>query len=141
MDMTALWFAKLGAVMCVFYAGANIFQLWARFEEVRQRAQQFATIAGDPANAARLVWIRSLFYFGIPVAFIVIFFGAGLPAGFLLASGCKFSMSAGLGLRAERRVLAGNDYRSLDHRLSRLDALLNLMVAAAAVLLLLERKY
>ena len=139
--MSPLACAKLAAVLSVFFGGMNLHQLFARLENVRTRVGQFQAVAGDPANAARLRLVRMFFYLGAPLGYLGALLGAGLPAAFLMTAASKLWLSALLGLSTERRLLRGGDYRSRDHFLSRLDAVFNLVLAAAAVRLLLRLRY
>jgi hypothetical protein len=82
--------------------------------------------------------VRALFYLAAPLAYLWSLIGAGLPGFFLVAAGAKFWMSSFVGIRTEHRLLRGEDYSRGDHRLSRVDAVLNVILAAAAVWLLLR---
>jgi len=135
--MTELGYAKAAAVLSVVYAGMNIFQVLSGLEDVRRRAAQFRAVAGDPEQAGRLVFIRALFYLGLPLLYLGTLLGAGIPEIVLFAAGGKLWLSTILGLAVERRLLRGGEYRPRDHLLSRLDACLNLLMTAAVILFLL----
>ena len=139
--MTPLACAKLAAVLSVFFGGMNLHQVFAKIEKVRMRVKQFQAVAGDPENSARLRLVRAFFYLGAPLGYLGALLGAGLPTVFLSAAAAKLWLSALLGLSTERRLLRGGDYRPRDHFLSRLDAGLNLALAAGAVRLLLRLRY
>ncbi len=141
MGMTPLSCAKLAAVLSVFYSGMNVYQLIAKLEDVRARARQFQAVAGNEANVARLRLVRAFFYLGAPLLYLGALLGAGLPPLFLLTAATKFWVSALLGLATERRLLRGGEYRPRDHLLSRLDAGINLFLAAGALRLLLRLRY
>ena len=139
--MSPLAWAKIAAVLSVIYAAANLYQLTASLEDVRRRARQFADVAADAENSGRLRVIRALFYLGAPLLYLAALLGAALPVPFLAAAAAKFWVSALYGLATERRLLRGEEYRERDHRFSRLDAMLNLALAAGAVVLLFHRVY
>lgn len=134
-------YAKIAAVLSVLYAGVNVYPLWARFEDVRDKAVQFAAVAAGAAGSGRLRAVRALFYLAAPLAYLWTLMGAGLRVPFLALAGVKFWFSALLGLRTEQRLLRGGEYRARDHAWSRGDALANLCLAAAAVWLVLRRWY
>jgi hypothetical protein len=137
----SLEYAKAAAVLSVVYAGANIYPLWARFEDVREKAVQFAVIAAGNGGSGRLRVVRALFYLAAPLVYLWTLMGAGLPVLFLAVAGAKFWLSSLLGLRTEQRLLHGGTYRVRDHAWSRLDALANAALAVAAVLLVFRRWY
>ena len=137
----SLEYAKAASVLSVVYAGANVYPLWARFEDVRQKAVQFAVIAAGATGSGRLRLVRALFYLAAPLAYLWTLMGAGLPVVFLAGAGAKFWLSSLLGLRTEQRLLRGEDYRARDHAWSRADALANLALAVGAVLLVFKRWY
>jgi hypothetical protein len=137
----SLEYAKAAAVLSVVYAGANLFPIWARFEEVRKKAAQFALIAAGALGTGRLRLVRALFYLVAPLIYLWSMMSAGLPVAFLAVAGAKFWLSSLLGLRTEQRLLRGEEYRPRDHALSRLDALANVGLAAAAVWLIFARWY
>lgn len=139
--MTALLCAKAAAVTSVFYFGVNVYQLLAKLDDVRARARQFAAVAGDGANAARLRAVRMFFYFGAPMAYLGMLLGAAMPTAFLIAAASKFWVSALLGLGIEQRILRGVEYSGWNHRLSRLDAILNLALAGGVIWLVLRHRY
>jgi hypothetical protein len=134
-------YAKAAAVLSVIYAGANVMPLWARFEDVREKAVQFAVIAAGAGGSGRLRLIRGLFYLGAPLLYLWVLMNAGLPVVFLAAAGAKFWFSSLLGLRVEQRLLSGGEYRTRDHIWSRIDAFANLALAALAVVLVFRRWY
>lgn len=131
--------AKVAAVLSVVYAGVNAYQLTARLEDVREKARLFAEVAGGGESSGRLRLVRALFYLAAPLAYLWSLVCAGLPGALLIAAGLKFWMSSFVGIRTERRLLRGQEYGTGDHTLSRVDAGLNLALAAAAVWLILER--
>jgi hypothetical protein len=133
--------AKLAAVLSVVYAGFNILPLWAGFAEVRDKAVQFAVIAAGAGGSSRLRVVRALFYLAAPLAYLWTLVGAGLPFAFLALAGAKFWMSSLLGLRTEQRILRGREYRPRDHAWARADAVLNIALAVAAVILIFRRWY
>ena len=140
-ELPSLACAKAAAVFSVVYAGVNIFQLTAQIEDVRGRAQQFATIAGDHAHTVRLWSIRVFFYLGVPLAFLGMLECAGLAPLYLFSAAAKFLLSAVFGFITEQRLIRGGEYRVWDHHLSRFDAILNLLVAAGAIGLILRLWY
>ena len=131
-------YAKAAAVLSVIYAGANVLPIWARFEDVREQAIQFAVIAAGAGGTGRLRLIRALFYLAAPLVYLWTWIGAGLPVIFLAVAGAKFWLSSLLGLRTEQRLLRGEEYRVRDHAWARADAILNLTLAAFAVGLILR---
>jgi hypothetical protein len=132
-------YAKAAAVLSVVYAGANVLPLWARFEDVRDKAVQFAVIAAGAGGSGRLRFIRALFYLAAPLVYLWVLMNAGLPVIFLAVAGAKFWLSSLLGLRVEQRLLRGEEYRPRDHLWSRVDAFANVALAVVAVLLVLQR--
>jgi hypothetical protein len=139
--MSSLLWAKVASVLSVLYAGANLYQLFAKLEDVRQRAKQFSAVAGNAEHSGRLRVVRALFYLGAPLAYLAALLASGLPAAFLAVAGVKFWVSAIFGLATEQRLLRGEEYRVRDHRFSRIDALLNLALAGTAVFFLLTGAY
>jgi hypothetical protein len=137
----SIGYAKAAAVLSVVYAGTNVIPLWARFEDVRAKALQFAVIAAGAGGSSRLRLVRALFYLGAPLVYLWALMEAGLPLIFLTAAGVKFWLSSLLGLRTEQRLLRGGEYRLRDHTWSRVDAFANLALAAAAVFLVFKRWY
>ncbi|MCD6024536.1 MAG: hypothetical protein K0Q91_1452 [Fibrobacteria bacterium] len=136
-----LAYAKIAAVLSVLYAGVNLYPLWARFEDVRNKAVQFAVVAAGAAGSGRLRAVRALFYLAAPLAYLWTLMGAGLPVPFLALAGAKFWFSALLGLHTEQRLLRGEEYRTRDHAWARGDALANVCLAVAAICLVFKRWY
>jgi len=136
MNPSLAW-AQTAAVLSVIYAGANVYQLWARFAETRDKAAEFASVAAGGGGPLRFT--RAVFYLGAPLLYLWSLLAAGLPAAFLLAAGLKFWVSSFLGLRTEHRLIRGEEYRSADHRSARIDAFANIVLAVVAVALLLRR--
>lgn len=125
--------AKAAAVLSVVYAGVNVYQLTARLESVREKARLFAAVAGGEGASGRLRFVRALFYLAAPLFYLWALVCADLPGLLLIAAGLKFWMSSFLGIRTEQRLLRGMDYEARDHAFARLDAALNIALAAAAV--------
>lgn len=134
----SLFQAKLMAVFSVIYAGINVYQFTSGYAAVREKAHVFAAIAGQEGVSWRLRFVRALFYLAAPLVYLWTMIGAGLPGAFLVAAGAKFWMSSFTGLRTEHRLLRGEEYSPRDHALARLDALLNIVLAGAAVWLVLR---
>lgn len=135
----SLFQAKLAAVLSVVYAGMNVYQLTSGYEAVREKARMFSEIAaGEAASSWRLRLVRGLFYLAAPLAYLLTMIGAGVPGALLIAAGAKFWMSSFVGIRTEHRLLRGEDYTPGDHRLSRIDAALNIALAGAVVWQVLE---
>jgi len=134
----SLFQAKLAAVLSVVYAGMNAYQLTSGYEAVREKARLFSEIAAGEGASWRLRLVRALFYLAAPLLYLLTMIGAGLPGILLIAAGVKFWMSSFVGIRTEHRLLRGEDYTPGDHRLSRVDAALNLALAAAVVWQVLE---
>ncbi len=134
----SLFQAKLMAVFSVIYAGVNVYQFTSGYEAVRAKAHMFAEIAGAEGVTWRLRLVRALFYLAAPLAYLWTMIGAGLPGPFLVVAGAKFWMSSFAGLRTEHRLLRGEEYTLRDHAVSRFDALLNIMLAFAAIWLVLS---
>jgi len=132
----SLEWAKAAAVLSVLYGGANVYPLWARFEDTRAKAAEFAVIASGGGGPVRVT--RAVLYLFAPLAYLWSLLAAGLHPAFLAVAGIKFWVSSLLGLRTEHRLLRGAEYRVADHRASRLDAVSNIVLAAAAVALLLR---
>jgi len=132
-------YAKAASVLSVVYAGANVYPLWARFEDVRRKAVQFAVIAAGAGGSGRLRFIRALFYLIAPLVYLWTLMESGLPVVFLAVAGAKFWVSSLLGLRTEQRLMRGEEYRMRDHVFSRLDALANVLLALGAILLVFRR--
>ena len=136
-----LAYAKISVVLSVVYAGANLYPLWARFEDVRDKALQFAVIAAGAGGSGRLRVVRGLFYLAAPLVYLWSLMSAGLPVVFLAVAGSKFWLSSMLGLRTEQRLLRGGEYRTRDHLFSRADAVANVTLAVVAVVLIFRRWY
>jgi hypothetical protein len=133
----SLDWAKAAAVLSVIYAGANVYQCWARFADTRDKAAEFAAVAAGGGGPLRFT--RALFYLGAPLLYLWSLLAAGLPSVFLAAAGLKFWISSLLGLRTEHRLIRGEEYRAADHRAARVDAAANILLACVAVALLLRR--
>jgi hypothetical protein len=130
--------AKFAAVLSVVYAGVNLHQLLAGYAQVREKAQMFSEIAAGQGGTFRLRLVRALFYLVAPLTYLYTMIGAGLPGIFLVAAGAKFWMSSFAGIRTEHRLLRGQEYRPGDHLLARVDAALNITLAATAIWLLIK---
>ena len=129
----SLFQAKLAAVLSVVYAGMNVYQFTSGYEAVREKARMFSEIAAGQSSSWRLRLVRALFYLAAPLVYLMTMIGAGLPGALLIAAGIKFWMSSFVGIRTEHRLLRGEDYTLGDHRLSRIDAVLNIALAGAVV--------
>lgn len=129
--------AKTAAVFSVLYAGANAHQLFESFESVREKARLFSEIAAGDGGTGRLRLVRVLFYLAAPLLYLWTMVCAGLPGALLIAAGVKFWVSSWLGVRAEKRLLQGREYRRRDYWTARSDAAVNVVLAAAAVWFLL----
>jgi len=139
MSEVSLLNAKFAAVIAVVYAGMNLHQLLSNYEHVREKARLFSEIAAGAGGSIRLRVVRALFYLAAPLLWLMTMIGAGLPGLFLVAAGAKFWMSSFAGIRTEHRLLRGQEYTRGDHLLSRIDASLNIALAATAVWLILLR--
>ncbi len=138
MTMTLLA-AKVAAVLSVIYAGANAYQLFSRYDEVREKSRVFADLVEAAGGAGfRLRAVRALFYLLAPLCYLWALLWAGVPVAFLLVAGAKLGVSSFLGIGTEKKLLRGGEYTARDHGVARLDAALNIALAAAAVWLILR---
>jgi hypothetical protein len=137
--VTPLFWAKSAAVLSVIYGGANAHQFLSCYADVREKSRVFAEMVAEAGGSiARLRVVRTILYLVAPLCYLWALRGAGVPGFFLAATGAKFGVSSLLGIGTEKRILRGAEYRPLDHRLARLDAILNITLAALAVWLILR---
>jgi hypothetical protein len=137
--LTPLFWAKSAAVLSVIYGGANAHQFLSCYADVRAKSRVFAEMVAEAGGSvARLRAVRAVLYLVAPLCYLWALRGAGIPGAFLAVTGAKFGVSSLLGIGTEKRILRGGDYRLLDHRLARIDAVLNLTLAALAVWLILK---
>ncbi len=137
--MTSLLWAKVAAVLSVIYAGANAYQFLSSHDDVREKSRVFAELVAETGGAGtRLNLTRAFFYLVAPLCYLFALRGAGLSGAFLLAAGAKFALSSALGVGTEQKLLRGGEYSTRDHLLTRLDAALNMLLAAGAVWLILR---
>jgi hypothetical protein len=129
--------AKTAAVFSVIYAGVNLYQMLAHFDDVRDKAKMFAEIAAGEGGTGRLRVVRALFYLAAPLLYLWTLICAGLPGAFLVTAGAKFWISSFIGVRTEHRLIRGEEYSTRDHNISRIDAAANIALAAGAVWLIL----
>jgi hypothetical protein len=134
----SLFQAKLMAVFSVVYAGVNFYQLTANYDAVKEKARLFSEIAAGDGGSWRLRFVRALFYLITPLVYLYTMIGAGLPGLFLVTAGAKFWMSSFIGIRTEHRLIRGEEYALKDHRLARVDAVLNMTLAGVAIWLVLR---
>ncbi len=135
--MNSVIWAQVAAVTLVLFAGISVYQLTATFEELEEKAFQFAEMAAE-GEAGTLKWVRVLAYGLLPVIFIAVLLKGGLPWLVLFGAGLKLFLSVTLSIWLENRILIGEAYSRQRHRMAQLDSLANLMMTVSLVYLLLD---
>jgi hypothetical protein len=138
--LTALFFAKLSAVLTVLYAGLNVHQLTSSYAYITEKTDEFRAVLAESDGIPALVRLNLFFYGVLPVAYLAVLKVSEMRTGVILALAAKFACTAAMDIRSERRILAGGEYTSFQHALSRIDNILNLLASAAVLCALLGWK-
>lgn len=134
-------FIKLAMVLTVLYAGLNVHQLTSSHAHLNAKIEEFRKVLAETGTGAApgLVRLNLFFYVVLPLMYLILLRVAGVGEWALVALAIKFTVTAGMDVRSERRILAGEAYTPMQHAVSRVDNLFNLLAAAAVVWLLLLR--
>jgi hypothetical protein len=131
-------FSKFAVVLTVLYAGLNVHQLTSSHAHLNAKIEEFRKVLAESQAASGLIRLNLVFYVGLPLLYLILLRVAGVAEWALIAMAMKFAVTAGMDVRSERRIVAGEAYTPMQHAVSRVDNVFNLIVAAAMVLLLLR---
>jgi hypothetical protein len=134
--LSALFLAKLSAVLTVIYAGMNIHQLTSSYAYLLDKIAQVREFLDQSGAAPRLIRLNLFFYVLLPGIYLALLRAASMGTWALVLLAAKFALTAAMDIRAERRIVAGLGYTVLQHRFSRIDNIANLATAAAVLYLL-----
>jgi cation transport ATPase len=134
--MNTFPWAQIAAIALTGFAGLSLYQLIASHAEFEAKALRFKELALENESAS-LMPVRVMAYGVVPLAFLGLLYFAGLPLIALAAGGLKIALSGTLSIWMENRLLLGEGYSPVRHRLARLDSLINVGVAAALIYALL----
>ena len=130
--------AKFAVVLTVVYAGLNVHQLTSSYDHLNAKIEEFRKVLAESETAPGLIRLNLFFYLVLPLLYLILLRVAGVAEWALITLAMKFAVTAGLDVRSERRIIAGEAYTPMQHTVSRVDNVLNLLAAGAAVLLLLR---
>ena len=130
--------AKFAVVITVLYAGLNVHQLTSSHAHLNARIEEFRKVLAESETAPGLIRLNLFFYVVLPLLYLILLRVAGVAEWALIALAMKFAVTAGMDVRSERRIIAGEEYTPMQHAVSRVDNVFNLSAAAAVVLLLLR---
>ncbi|MDQ3000244.1 MAG: hypothetical protein M3Y08_03110 [Fibrobacterota bacterium] len=133
----ALFLTKLAAVLTVIYAGINLHQLTLSYGHLLAKIAELRTIMAESEMTPRLIRLNLVFYVVAPIAYLTLLRVSHVEHWVLVLLALKFSITATLDIRVERKIMAGEDYTPLQHRFSRIDNVFNLSAAAFIIYLLL----
>lgn len=131
-------FIKLAVVLTVLYAGLNVHQLTSSHAQLNAKIEEFRKVLAETETAPGLLRLNLFFYVVLPLLYLVLLRVAGVAEWALVALAMKFAVTAGMDVRSERRIIAGEAYTPMQHAVSRVDNVFNLLGAMAVVLLLLR---
>ena len=131
-------FIKLAVVLTVLYAGLNVHQLTSSHAHLNAKIGEFRKVLAETETAPGLIRLNLVFYVVMPLLYLLLLRVAGVAEWALIALAMKFAVTAGMDVRSERRIIAGEAYTPMQHAVSRVDNVFNLIVAAAVVFLLLR---
>lgn len=131
-------FIKLAVVLTVIYAGLNVHQLTSSHAQLNVKIEEFRKVLAESETAPGLLRLNLFFYVVLPLLYLILLRVAGVAEWALVALAMKFAVTAGMDVRSERRIIAGEAYTPMQHAVSRVDNVFNLLMAAAVVLLLLR---
>jgi len=134
--LSALFLAKLSAVITVIYAGMNLHQLTSSYAYLLDKIAQMRALLDQSEAVPRLFGLNLFFYVVLPGIYLILLRAASLQTEALVLLAAKFAVTAVMDIRAERRILDGRGYTLSQHKLSRIDNVLNLAAAAAILYLL-----
>ena len=130
--------AKFAVVLTVLYAGLNVHQLTSSHAYLNARIEEFRKVLAESQAPPGLIRLNLFFYVVLPLLYLILLRVAGVAEWALIALAMKFAVTAGMDVRSERRIIAGEAYTPMQHAVSRVDNVFNLIVAAAVVFLLLR---
>jgi hypothetical protein len=135
---TLLLLTKFSAVLTVIYAGLNIHQLTSPYAYLVAKAEEFRLAVMDSGGIPRLARLNILFYVVMPFAYLALLRLSALQIKMVAVLAIKFICSAAIDIWIERSILTGKNYSLVQHYLSRVDNLLNLLASVWVVLSLLR---
>jgi hypothetical protein len=138
--LTALFFAKLSAVLTVLYAGLNVHQLTSSYAYITEKIDQFRAALAESEGIPALVRLNLVFYVALPVAYLAVLKVSEMRTGVIALLALKFAFTAAMDILSERRILAGGEYTPFRHAVSRADNVLNLLACAGVLCVLLGWK-
>lgn len=130
--------AKFALVLTVIYAGLNVHQLTSSHAHLNAKIEEFRKVLAESETAPGLIRLNFFFYLVLPLLYLILLRAAGVAEWALIVMSMKFAVTAGLDVRSERRIIAGEAYTPMQHSVSRVDNVFNLLAASAVVLLLLR---
>jgi uncharacterized membrane protein len=130
--------SKFAVVLTVLYAGLNVHQLTSTHAYLNAKIEEFRKVLAETETAPGLVRLNLVFYVVLPLLYLILLRVAGVAEGALIALAMKFAVTAGMDVRSERRIIAGEAYTPMQHAVSRVDNVFNLAAAAAVVAVLLR---
>jgi hypothetical protein len=138
--LTALFFAKLSAVLTVLYAGLNVHQLTSSYAYIADKIDQFRAALAESEAVPALVRLNLVFYVVLPLAYLAVLKVSEMRSGVIVLLAVKFALTASMDILSERRILAGGEYTPFQHAVSRVDNILNLLASSAVLCVLLGLK-
>jgi hypothetical protein len=128
---------KFAVVITVLYAGLNLHQLTSSYVHLNSKIEEFRKVLAETETAPGLIRLNLVFYVVLPLLYLILLRVAGVAEWALIALAMKFAVTAGMDVRSERRIIAGEAYTPMQHAVSRVDNVFNLAAAAAVVTALL----
>ena len=135
--LNSLFLTKLAAVLTVIYAGINLHQLTLSHAYLLDKIGELRKVMSESDMAPRLIRLNLVFYVAAPIAYLTLLRFSHVEHWVLALLAIKFSITATMDIRTERKIMAGEEYTHFQHRLSRIDNVFNLSAAAFIIYLLL----
>src|SRR4051812_1479301 len=136
-SLPLLFFAKISAVLTVFYAGLNLHQLTCSYHYLLAKTEEFREAVTGEGGLTRLARLNLFFYVIIPGAYMALLKISAVHAMALAALGIKFMLTAFLEIRTEKDIILGKGYTPGQHLLGRADNFLNIAAAGTVIYLIL----
>ncbi len=128
--MTTLTYAKICAILAVFFAGMNLHQLTSSYAYLSGKIEEFRLAMKDEPGVARLGTLSMIFYFAMPSAFLLLLRQAEIPVYALAVLAGRFLMTAWVGLWTEKAILSeGPGYTPAKHSVGKVDNGLNILAS------------
>ena len=135
--LSLLFLTKLSAVITVIYAGMNLHQLTSSHAYLVEKIEQFRFALAETEAVPRLLRLNLVFYVALPIAYLSLLRVSAVAGWVLAALALKFAVTATMDIRAERRIVAGEGYTPMQHTVSRIDNVLNILTATGVIFFLL----